>query len=238
MAGTLTGTALLTRIRNVLQDTTNVRWTDTELRDYINDAQREIVNLRPDSSATTGNMALVVGTKQAIPTAGLRLIKVVRNMSSAASNATGARAIRIVDSDILDTQEPDWHNPSVSGDAAHTTTVKHYIFDEDNPRNFYVYPGASSTSTFVEIVYSTSPTDLSANSSTLYVDDIYGNAVIDYALFRAYLKDAEFAGNQQRASSHYQLFVGSVTQGGQVSIMVSPNTDSMGLMAPQQQGAV
>ena len=67
MAGTLTGTNLLTRIRNVLQDTTNVRWTDIELRDYINDAQREIVNLRPDSSATTSNIALVAGTKQTLP---------------------------------------------------------------------------------------------------------------------------------------------------------------------------
>ena len=36
-------------------------------------------------------------------------------------------------------------------------------------------------------------------------------AVIDYALYRAYMKDAEFAGNAQRASSHYQLFVGSYT---------------------------
>ena len=112
------------------------------------------------------------------------------------------------------------------------------MFDEDNPRRFYVYPGASSTSTFIEIVYSTSPTDFANSSSaTMFVDDIYANALIDYVLYRAYMKDAEFAGNQQRASSHYQLFVGSVTQGGQVSIMVSPNTDSMGLMAPQQQGA-
>ena len=53
-----------------------------------------------------------------------------------------------------------------------------------------------------------------------YLDDIYANGIIDYVLYRAYMKDAEFAGNNQRASSHYQLFVGSVTQGGQVSIMV------------------
>lgn len=230
MAGTLTGTNLLTRIRNVLQDTTNVRWTDSELRDYINDAQREIVNLRPDSSSTTGNVALVAGTKQTLPTAGLRLIKIVRNMSSAAGNATGGRAVRIVDNDILDTQEPDWHNPSVSGDAAHVNIVKHFIFDEDSPRTYYVYPGVTSSSTaaFVEIIYSTTPTDLSANSSTLFIDDIYGNAVIDYVLFRAYLKDAEFAGNQQRASTHFQLFATSIGAGGQVQLNTSPNLDAAG----------
>ena len=238
MAGTITAANLLLRIRDTLQDTTGIRWLDAELLRYMNDAQREIVNLRPESASTTANVALVVGTAQTIPAAGLRLIKVVRNMSAAGGSATGKRAIRIVDREILDTQEPDWHDPTVSGDATHATTVKHYVFDEDDPRRFYVYPGASSTSTFIEIVYSTSPTDFANSSSaTMFVDDIYANALIDYVLYRAYMKDAEFAGNQQRASSHYQLFVGSVTQGGQVSIMVSPNTDSMGLMAPQQQGA-
>jgi len=237
MAGTITGANILLRVKDTLQDTTSVRWTEAELLRYINDAQREIVNLRPDASATTANVALVVGTKQSLPAGGLRLIKVTRNMSDASGGATGKRAIRIVDREVLDSQEPNWHDPTVSGDAAHTTTVKHYVFDEDDPRSFYVYPGASSTSTFLEIVYSAAPTDLANTSATLYIDDIYANAVIDFVLYRAYMKDAEFAGNAQRASSHYQLFVGSVTQGGQAHIMVSPNNDGMNMaMAPQTGG--
>ena len=85
--------------------------------------------IQPESTATTANMALVVGTKQSLPTGGLRLIKITRNMSDASGGASGKRAIRIVDRDILDSQEPNWHDPTVSGDAAHTTTVKHYIFE-------------------------------------------------------------------------------------------------------------
>jgi hypothetical protein len=223
MAGTLTGTNLLSRIRDTLQDTTSVRWTESELLNYINDAQREIVNFRPESSATTATITLAAGTKQSLPAAGLRLIKVVRNMS-AASNGTGKRSIRIVNVDILNTQEPDWHDPTVSGDAAHGTIVKHYIFDEDDPRNFYVYPGVSGNS-YVEIVYSASPTDLSAASDTISVDDIYANAIIDFVLYRAYMKDAEYAGNSQRASTHYQLFTASIGQGGQAQTLLDPNND-------------
>lgn len=238
MAGTITGANILLRVKDTLQDTTSVRWTEAELLRYINDAQREIVNLRPDASATTTNIALVVGTAQTIPTAGLRLIKVVRNMSAAGESATGKRAIRIVDREILDSQEPNWHDPTVSGDAAHTTTVKHYVFDEDDPRRFYVYPGASSTSTFVEIVYSISPTDLANTSATIYVDDIYANAIIDFVLYRAYMKDAEFAGNAQRAQNHFQLFMSSVGAGFQAHTMVSPNMDAARampqFMAPTQ----
>ena len=233
MAGTITAANLLLRIRNTLPDTTGVRWLDAELLRYMNDAQREIVNLRPEAAATTANVALVVGTAQTIPTAGLRLIKVVRNMSAAGGSATGKRAIRIVDREILDSQEPDWHDSSVSGDAAHTTTVKHYVFDKDDPRRFYVYPGASTTSTFVEIVYSTNPTDFANTSSaTMFVDDIYANALIDYVLYRSYMKDAEFAGNQQRSGMHYQLFTRSLGAGGQSQTMLSPNMDAPRSAAP------
>jgi len=226
MAGTLTGASLITRIQDTLQDTTSVRWPEAELLRYINDAQREIINFKPDASATTSNVQLVTGTKQTLPTAGLRLIKVTRNMSDASGGATGARAIRLVNSDILNTQEPDWNNPSVSGDAAHGTNVKHYIFDEDDPRTFYVYPGVAGNA-FVEIVFSKSPTDLANTSATIDIDDTYGNAIVDYSLFRAYLKDAEYAANSQRASTHYQLFTASIGQGNQAQSLLSPNNDGM-----------
>lgn len=226
MAGTLTGANLLSRIKDTLQDTTSVRWPEAELIRYINDAQREIVNFRPESSATTTNVQLTTGTKQTLPSAGLRLIKVVRNMSAAGGSATGKRAIRIVNPDILNTQEPDWHDPTVAGDAAHTTIVKHYMFDEDDPRNYYVYPGVAGNA-FVEVVYSASPTDLTSTSSTIGVDDIYANAIIDFVLYRAYMKDAEYAGNAQRASNHYQLFTGSISQGVQSSTLLDPNNDQV-----------
>ena len=221
MAGTLTGTNLLDRIRDTLQDTTSVRWTEAELLRYINDAQREIVNFRPESSATTTNVQLVTGTKQTLPSGGLRLIKITRNMSDASGGATGKRAIRLVNVDILNTQEPDWHDGTIS---THGTTVKHYVFDDDDPRNYYVYPGVSGNA-YVEIVYSAAPTDLSAASSTISIDDIYGNAIIDFVLYKAYLKDAEYAGNQQRASTHYQLFTASIGQGNQAQMLLDPNND-------------
>tara|TARA_R110002020_G_scaffold51133_8_gene144911 strand:+ start:78 stop:809 length:732 start_codon:yes stop_codon:yes gene_type:complete len=229
MAGTLTGANLILRIEDALQDSTNVRWPEAELLRYINDAQREIVNFRPEASADHSNVALVVGTEQSIPDTALRLIKVVRNMSAAGGSATGKRAVTLVDMDIIDAQDPDWHDPTVTGDAAHTTTVKHYMFDEDDSRKFYVYPGASTTSTFLEIVCSRNPTDLANTSATIYIDDIYGNAIVDYVLYRCFMKDAEFAGNAQRAGGHYQVFMASVGAGAKVQFALSPNQDPIGL---------
>jgi len=222
MAGTLQAQHILSRVRNILQDNTGVRWTDGEMFDYLSDAQREIANIRPDATAVHSNVQLATGTEQSIPTDGLRLIKLVRNMSGSGTDATGARSIRVVTEDSLNTTEPSWHDPTVTGDATHGTEVKHYIFDSEDPRKFYVYPGVAG-SAYVEVVYSKNPTNIGAATDVIQVDDIFANALINFVLYRAYLKDAEYAGNQNRAGSHYQLFTQSLARGAVVASAIEPS---------------
>ena len=129
----------------------------------------------------------------------------------------------MVGRDVLDAQTPDWHDPNVTGDAAHTNIVKHYTYEESSPRNFYVYPGVSGNA-YLEIIYSANPA-IVAQSGNLSIPDIFANAVLNYVLYMAYMKDAEFAGNNQRASTHYQLFTASVSGKGQVDAMTNPNME-------------
>ena len=49
--------------------------------------------------------------------------------------------------------------------------VKNYIFDNDDPRKFYVYPGVAGNA-YVEIIYSKNPDDLSSVSSNIDIDDV------------------------------------------------------------------
>lgn len=215
--------SVIDRVQTVLQDTTGVRWPVVgELVLWVNDAQREISLMKPDASAVNTTVTLTAGTKQEIPSAGNRLLKVVRNMS-AASGGTGARAIRLVDLTVLDSQSPNWHDPSVTGDAAHTNIVKHYSYEESNPRNFYVYPGVSGNA-YVELVYSANPATV-ALSDNLSIPDIFANAVMNYVLYMAYMKDAEFAANQERASQHYQLFTAAIMGKSKLDELNTPNFD-------------
>lgn len=218
----VTVASVIDRVEQILQDTTSIRWPEAELVLWVNDAQREIALLKPDASAANETITLAAGTKQSIPTGGNRLLRAVRNMS-AASGGTGKRSVRLVSREILDAQTPDWHDSSVTGDAAHTDVVKHYIYDEQNPRNFYVYPGVSGNA-YLEIIYSANPATVTA-SDNLSIPDIFANAVMNYVLYMAYMKDAEYAGNQQRAGSHYQLFTASVTGKAQIDVVTNPNTD-------------
>ena len=75
--------SVITKVRAVLQDTTSVRWPDSELIEWINDAQHEIALIKPDATAVNESIPLVGGTKQSVPSNALRLLRVVRNMQDA-----------------------------------------------------------------------------------------------------------------------------------------------------------
>ena len=217
---------VINKVQETLQDTAGIRWNETnELIQWLNDAQREIALLKPDATSENTTVTLATGTKQSIPSDGNRLLRVMRNMS-AASGGNGGRAIRLVARDVLDTQTPTWHDPAVTGDAAHANVVKNYIYDEQDPKNYYVFPGVSG-STYIEIVYSKNPATVSAGGN-LSVDDMYANAVQNYILYMAFMKESEAAGNAQRASSHYNLFTPAITGKAQIDTITTPNMERRG----------
>jgi hypothetical protein len=214
---TLTAQNLIDRVNDTLQDTTNVRWPTAELLRYLNDGQREVVLLRPDASVTTAATQLAANeTKQALPAAGIRLLDVTRNMG--ANGTTPGASIRLISREVLDTQLANWH--SETGQAS----VKHFMFDPRNPKVYYVYPRVhASTQVWVEVVYSSAPADVAAAGNTISLDDIYANAIIDFMLYRAYSKDAEYAANKEYAQQHYQSFLMSLGLKGKTDEMVNPN---------------
>lgn len=220
---TIAASTIVQRVYDVIQDTTSVRWPTTEVVRWLNDGQREIVLHRPDSMATNATVACVAGTKQSIPAGGTKLIDVIRN------TAGNKRAIRNVEREVLDAQISGWHN--LTGVAE----ILHFVFDERDPRTFYVYPpsGTAGTQASVEVVYSAMPTDIAAPTGdystvvgNLSVPDIFANALLDFILYRAYTKDSDYAGNAQRAQAHYAAFANSLGIEIKATLDFSPNQNS------------
>jgi hypothetical protein len=218
----LTAAVVLTRVSDIVQDQTNVRWPETELLRYLNDARREISIVRPDLYAITANVTLSTGTKQALPAGGTRLLDVTRTMNS----DIAGRAIRVVEKEILDAQRPLWHTEQT------TNETKHFMLDERNPRVFYVYPPAAS-GTKVELTYSQAPTEITSTATELTEEDIYTGAIVDYICYRAFSKDAEYAANPERAQMHYRQFQAALGVGQQQDVLFSPNTANVGGMVPR-----
>ena len=225
----LTPSDILTRAADIIQDQTNVRWPQDELLRYLNDARREIAVVRPDLYATTSTVTLVSGTKQALPTDGIRLIDVIRNMPGGSAGA----AIRIVEREILDAQKPSWHTETSS------TVIKHFMYDERNPRVYYLYPPATASHQ-IELTYGQTPTDIAIgniSSTQLTQEDVYTGAMVDYVCYRAFSKDSEYAGNAGRAQAHYGQFINSLGLGNKVSLGTSPNTANVGGRPSRAAGA-
>ncbi len=227
---------VMDRVRRLIQDETNVRWPLVELCVWINDAQREIVLQKPSALSASRVLDLEVGTWQRIPDDALELLRITRNITAVDGGSgarTGGRAVRIVARDVLDTQQPDWH----SGESVHfSATVKHYIYDEEDRRSFYVYPGNNGSGK-VEAVLSIQPAviaiepgdepeALESYEIDLSLPDIYINALTDYVCYRAYSKDATYAANMQRAAAHYQQFANSIGIKANQEAINSPNADA------------
>lgn len=211
---------ILNKVETILQDDTNVRWTAGELLGWANDAYREIVMARPDLNTATGTMTCAEGTRQVLTTAfanALRLIDVVRNVASGSTKG----AVRLISRKILDDQRRDWHDV-----ASKAINIEYFMFDPRLPKEFLVYPPATTT-TQLEVVYSSVPTGHTISGNTvpdevIKVDDSWANCMIDYILYRAYSKDAEYAANSQRAAAHYQAMQASLGVKTQSDQAVTP----------------
>jgi len=207
--------SIINRAQVLIQDTTGVRWPTAELLDWINDGQREVCLFKPSVGAKNETLTLSSGTKQSIPASGLGLLRIVRNMSASGG---GARAVRIIDREVLDTQLPDWHSETA------TANVKHYMFDDLDPTNYYVYP-PNTGGGYLEVIYAATPTPVTSGGD-ISIPDVYANGLLDYVLFRAYGKDSDHAGNAQRSGQHYQLFTTSLGMKTQADGFSSPNVQT------------
>ena len=65
-----------------------------------------------------------------------------------------------------------------------------------------------------------------SQNGNLSIPDIYANAIMNYVLYMAYMKESEFASNSARAGTHYQVFNASITGKAQIDNISNPNIDS------------
>jgi len=197
--GTITAQQLADQAAGLVHDTSRVRWSDADWLGWLNDAQRETVVLKPDAYTIITPTALATGaTLQALPSGGLQLFGVTRNMG--ADGLTPGRSVNVVARDVMDTTLPNWHTETASGE------INNYMYDPRAPKQYYVYPKAPATAWYVEIMYAAIPADVALIGDTLTLDDVYANALLNYMLFRAFGRDEVYGQMNPTATMYYQQF--------------------------------
>lgn len=199
-----------------LNDISFITWTEATLIKYINSAQKMIASIRPDASSTTATMIMVVGTKQTMPTAALRLLEITRNMGS--DGLTPGRAVNASDHDAFRLFNSSWHT------ATAVAEVKNFAYNEKTPDIFYVDPPSDGTG-YIEMAYSIVPTVVTANGDTLSLKDIYKNHIVQWCMFKAYSIEVDSASSQRRASVHEQSFYQMMGKKFQRDVQFSPSEE-------------
>lgn len=200
------------RVQDLLNDTAGVRWTDAELLRWISDAEKEIIQLRPDANPSTITMTPTAGqSRQQLTTANVyRLIDIPRNTHT-------NRAVRLINQKTLDATDIEWHAAAANS----TSDIHYFVYDERNPKVFYIYPNATAT-TRLEVIQSVIPSAISAMTGSLNIGDQFVSAITDYVCYRALSKDAEYTGGPQ-ATTYQQTFYQSLSGQQQVNGAASPN---------------
>ena len=258
MASTALVKEVVWRIAVLLQDTAPQfqRWPEREVIHWLNDAQVAITKYLPLACSRVDAVKLATGTRQSIgtipalsckpgdgstpsaPIYGTQLLGPRRNMG--ADGMTPGKAIRVVERDVLDSQDPDWHTRTGAA-------VNSVIYDPQTPRYFYVTPGVTGN-VWIEIAYTAAPAAIAntaaagseaylvggSSTVTISIDDEFVDDLCDYVVARANLKDVTYA-EPAKAQAHTQKFLASLN--AKVSAVTGNNPNLTILPGVTQPGA-
>lgn len=212
--GTITAKYIIDKASVQLLDPTNARWTRSELLGWVNDGQRQIIIITPSATNKVATKKLDAGTRQTIPSDGWALLELIRYMGP--DGTKPGRAIRVTSRELIDSFNPDWHS------ECQTIMPKHYVFDQQDQTVFYVYPPNTGKG-YVQLNYSPVPVDLTTENDTIVISDMFQTALLDYVLYRANSKDAEYAPGLQLAQGYLQTFMASMGVKSTAETTNSPN---------------
>lgn len=223
------GSDIMRRAGILLQDEEFVRWTLPELATWINEGQNAIVLAKPSACSGSVVLQLARGTRQKLTdSAHLALLDITRNILGDGSDLSlSGRVVRPAKRELIDSQDPFWHDNSK---RRFVREVRHLVFDEENPREFLVFPGNDGEGR-VEALVSKAPAKISAQgdendigsySGPIGLPEPYDGPLVDYVVSRAFEKD-DTTGNAGLAFAHYQKFASAIGIKIQVEGATSPN---------------
>lgn len=213
---TTTLKTVIDRCKTTLQEVTSdgTRWSNNELVDWAGEFYQFASSMNPGEFSDMREFQCVAGTKQDAPGDMVQVLDIIRNLE-------GSKAPIIASTkNVLDSTRRGWHG------EVPTNSQEVFILDERYPRQFYVWPPASAGS-LIEIAGVVIPekhslADYSGGVAVIKCSDRLVPPMVDYVLFRAYSKDADFAGNANRANVHYTTCVNALQLGRNSRYEVSP----------------
>jgi len=187
-----------------VQDESYDHWSQAEWLDYLNEAQRVIVILKPKAYTTNGATVLVAGAKQSVPTGGIAIADIICNMGT--DGATPGDIVLKTTRKELSLIIPGWYSATASA------TAQLWIPDEGDPKVFYVYPPQpDSGQGYLQEVYSIVPPECATAAASITLSDDWEPSIKRYMLHKAYAKDSDISAVAKEVSvGWYSAFLGGL----------------------------
>ncbi len=198
----------------------HVRWPQADLLEYLTDAMRVVVLLRPDSNSVTVPVLLDTGsTRQAIPADGARFLSIVRNMG--ADGSTPGLPVTPIKREDLDAANADWHEDAFS------TVVDHFVFDDTVPGIFYVSPPPAE-GVYVDLSYARIPELVESPDAVLPLSAIWAEPLREYMMYRAYTRNDSSTDDLGKGERHLSRFFTVLGEESKAKLVFSPNFQQKG----------
>jgi len=201
MSSTILALSIITEASTILGDSSNARWSQSDLLGYLNDAQLEAVTLAPKVNPVRVTVQLLPGITQELPNDGILLLDIFWNMG--ANGLTIGQPITITNIDVMRKRRPNWTTDTASG------VVQTYMYDEKDPVHYSVWPPQPNPAWYIDINYSAVPVAIPdyGPSTTITIDDYWKNALLSFVLYRAFSKDAAVPAMAERRDANYKQFL-------------------------------
>jgi hypothetical protein len=193
---------IVQRCQAALRDVNEDSWPEDAIRIAIYEAEKVIVNYRPDANPVDVEFTCAVGIKQSISAltpAPHKLLNVKYNRVG----SVDGRSVRRVGSGDLDAISPNWRSNTAS------TTIREYMVDDREPLIFYTNPPAANGAK-LQLSYSAIPTAYPEPfvEATTYitVSDLYEPMIYEWAMHRLFGHDVEGSVNIARSNQHLNTF--------------------------------
>lgn len=221
------------------------RWTQKAMVNYLNDGQIAIAKYLPQSCSRVDAVKLSTGTRQnidkllaasikpgdgstAVDTYGVAFLDILNNMG--ADGLTPGAAVRVVERDMLDAMDPDWHTRTGSA-------VEGVAFDTRFPRTFFVTPGVTGN-VWVNLAYIAIPAKVpnvgtedyghaGTNTTVISISDVHMDDLVNYIMARAYLRDGEVSTSALQARNYTSLFAESINAQVKTATGTNPNLKAL-----------
>ena len=203
-----------------LNDPDGVRWDRKKILEYLTDAQRQVVLLRPDANAETQVVKLVAGTtRQELPEGATQLLGIVRNMGN--DGTVAGRPITLVERDALDAVNAAWHEELPS------ESIDHYSYNDKVPEVFYVTPPPAD-SVYVELEFGRDPVAVTDENEELPLKNIWSEPLREYVMYRAYTRNEASMEDVAKGEKHLSRFYLALGEEAKAKLVFSPNNDQTG----------